>query len=69
VTAGAQAAIAYYTTYVVRQVAAEYQAPGKSCGAGGPKRVVRKILDTLDRDSVLAEARREIQARLGLAKP
>jgi small GTP-binding protein len=69
VTAGAQGAIAYYSTYVVGQVAAEYLAHGKSWGAGGPKRVVRKILDTLDRDSVLAEARREIQARLGLAKP
>ena len=67
VTAGAQGAIAYYSTYVVGQVAAEYLGHGKSWGDGGPKRVVKQILDSLDRDSVLADARREIQARLGLS--
>ena len=67
VTAGAQGAIAYYSTYVVGQVAAEYLGHGKSWGDGGPKRVVKKILDSLDRDTVLADARREIQARLRLS--
>jgi small GTP-binding protein len=66
VTAGAQGAIAYYSTYVVGQVAAEYLGKGKSWGDGGPKRVVKQILDSLDRDTVLQDARREIQARLGL---
>lgn len=66
VTAGAQGAIAYYSTYVVGQIAAEYLAKGKSWGDGGPKQVVKKILDSLDRDTVLNEARREIQAKLGL---
>ena len=66
VTAGAQGAIAYYSTYVVGQVAAEYLGKGKSWGAGGPKHVVQQILDSLDRDTVLADARREIQARLGV---
>ena len=66
VTAGAQGAIAYYSTYVVGQVASRYLGEGKSWGEGGPKRVVQQILDTLDRDTVLADARREIQARLGL---
>lgn len=65
VTAGAQGAIAYYSTYVVGQVAAEYLSAGKSWGDGGPKNVVKKILDSLDRDTVLREARREIQKRLG----
>ncbi len=65
-TAGAQGAIAWYSTYVVGRVAAEYLARGKSWGAGGPKRVVRDILDSLDQDTVLKEARREIRARLGL---
>lgn len=65
-TAGAQGAIAWYSTYVVGRVAAEYLARGKSWGAGGPKRVVRDILDSLDQDTVLEEARREIRARLGL---
>jgi len=67
ITAGAQGAIAYYSTYVVGQVASEYLGQGKSWGEGGPKLVVKQILDSLDRDTVLADARREIQARLGLS--
>lgn len=66
-TAGAQGAIAYYSTYVVGRVAAEYLAHGKSWGEGGPKQVVQEILDSLDRETVLQEARREIRARLGLS--
>lgn len=64
-TAGAQGAIAYYSTYVVGRVAAEYLAEGKSWGEGGPKQVVKEILDSLDKETVLQEARREIRARLG----
>lgn len=66
VTAGAQGAIAYYSTLVVGRVAAEYLAEGKSWGEGGPKQVVSQILESLDRDTVLRDAKREIQARLGL---
>jgi hypothetical protein len=66
-TAGAQGAIAYYSTYVVGHVAAEYLAQGKSWGDGGPKRVVKQILDSLDKETVLKEARREIRARLGMS--
>ena len=65
-TAGAQGAIAYYSTYLVGQAAAEYLAKGKSWGDGGPKLVVKKILDSLDRDTVLRDAKREIQTRLRL---
>jgi len=65
VTAGAQGAIAYYSTYVVGRIAAEYLAKGKSWGDGGPKQVVNEILDSLDRDTVLQEAKKEIRARLG----
>ena len=65
-TAGAQGAIAYYSTYLVGRAAAEYLAKGKSWGEGGPKRVVKQILESLDRDTVLRDAKREIQARLGL---
>lgn len=68
VTAGAQGAIAYYSTYVVGQIAAEYLSKGKSWGEGGPKQVVNKILDSLDRDTVLREAKKEIQARLAGAE-
>jgi GTP-binding protein Era len=67
VTAGAQGAIAYYSTYVVGQIAAEYLSKGKSWGDGGPKQVVQEILDSLDRDTVLKEARKEIQTRLGVS--
>jgi small GTP-binding protein len=66
-TAGAQGAIAYYSTYVVGQVAAEYLSKGKSWGAGGPKQVVETILGSLDKDTVLRDARREIRDRLGLS--
>ena len=64
VTAGAQGAIAYYATLVVGRAAERYLAQGKSWQEGGPKHVVQKILDSLDRDSVLAEAQQEIVARL-----
>jgi GTP-binding protein Era len=67
VTAGAQGAVAYYSTYLVGRVAAEYLAKGKSWGEGGPKRVVKKILDDLDRDTVLRDAKREIRTRMGLS--
>ncbi len=63
-TAAAQGAVAYYSTLIVGRVAAEYLAKGKSWGDGGPKRVVERILESLDRDSVLRDARREIRARL-----
>ncbi len=63
-TAGAQGSIAYYSTYLVGQAAAKYLAKGKSWGDGGPKYVVKQILDSLDRDTVLRDAKREIQARL-----
>lgn len=64
VTAGAQGAVAWYGTYVVGLAAQRYFAQGRSWGEGGPKRVVREILASLDRDSLLAEARADILARL-----
>jgi hypothetical protein len=66
-TAGAQGAIAWYSTYLVGRVAGEYLAEGKSWGEGGPKQVVKEILDSLDKETVLNEARREIRQRLGLS--
>ena len=64
VTAGAQGAVAYYSTYVVGQVAERYLAQGKAWGDGGAKRVVREILDSIDRDSVLVQAKGDILAHL-----
>jgi GTP-binding protein Era len=67
-TAGAQGAVAYYGTYVVGKAAEAYLAEGKSWGEGGPKRAVQQILDELDTDSVLSEARAELRSRLKRSK-
>jgi hypothetical protein len=64
-TAGAQGAVAYYSTYVVGRAAEQYLAAGCSWGEGGPKQVIRNILDSIDRDSMLASAREDILARIG----
>lgn len=64
ITAGAQGALAYYATYLVGRAAERYLAQGKSWGELGPKRLVVDILDSVDRSSVLAEARRELRWRL-----
>ena len=49
------------------RAAAEYLAEGKSWGEGGPKQVVLEILESLDKETVLQEARREIRTRLGMS--
>jgi len=64
VTGGAQGAVAYYSTWIVGQAAERYLAQGKSWGDGGPKLVVREILDNLDRDSILKQAKEDIRLRL-----
>ena len=64
VTGTAQGAVAYYSTYVVGQAGEAYLAGGKSWGEGGPKQVIRDILDGIDRDSILAQAREDIGRRL-----
>jgi small GTP-binding protein len=63
-TGGAQGAVAYYSTWIVGQAAERYLAQGKSWGEGGPKLVVREILDSLDRDSILKQAKADIRTRL-----
>ncbi len=63
-TGTAQGVLAYYSTYIVGQVAERYLAQGKSWGEGGPKLVVREILDSIDRDTLLAEAKADIRQRL-----
>jgi len=69
VTAGAQGALAWYATYLVGRAAEKYLIAGKSWGDDGPKTVVRTIVDSLDRNSILAEAREEILARLSQSEP
>lgn len=63
-TAATQGAVAWYSTLVVGRVAESWLANGKSWGEAGPKLTVEQILDSLDRDSVIAEAREEIAAYL-----
>ena len=64
VTAGAQGALAWYATELVGRAAEKYLVAGKSWGELGPKRVVTGIVESLDRDSILREAREEILKRL-----
>ena len=59
-TGATQGAVAWYSTLVVGRVAEKWLANGKSWGETGPKLTVQQILDSLDRDSVLSEARDEI---------
>jgi len=64
VTGLAQGALAYYATTLVGQSAEQYLRNGKSWGDGGPKQTVRKIVDSLDRDSILSDARDQILQHL-----
>lgn len=63
-TAGTQGALAYYATYLVGRAAERYLILGRSWGEEGPKRAVEKILDGVDRNSILAEAKTDILRRL-----
>jgi hypothetical protein len=67
-TVGAQGAVAYYSTYVVGRAAEQYLAAGCSWGEQGPKRVIRNILASIDRDSMLARAREDILARISTSR-
>ena len=68
-TATAQGALAWYATEIVGRAADRYLAAGKSWGELGAKRVVSDIVASLDRDSILREARTEIQRRLRSSEP
>lgn len=67
-TGATQGAISWYSTLVVGKVAEAWLLNGKSWGDAGPKFVVQEILDNLDRNSVLAEAKQEIMGHLRKAK-
>jgi len=69
VTAGAQGALAWYATELVGRAAEKYLVQGKSWGEGGAKRAVADIVASLDRDSILREARAAILARLRGRQP
>jgi GTP-binding protein Era len=67
-TAGAQGAVAWYSTYIVGRAAERYFAQGKSWGEGGPELVIREILESVDRDSMLRQARAELRSRLAASR-
>lgn len=56
----AQGALAWYATYVTGTAAKTWFARGKTWGPDGPRETVQNILDNLDRDSIMLEAREEI---------
>jgi len=68
VTGLAQGAVAWYSTLVVGRVAEDYLVKGKSWGDSGPKLVVQNILDSLDRESVMSDAKEEIVEYLRASK-
>ena len=68
VTAIGQGAVAWYATFVVGTAARRYLENGASWGPEGPKRAVKKILDEIDRESVIAEARDELRKQLRMQK-
>jgi small GTP-binding protein len=64
VTAAAQGALGWYATVLIGRAAESYLIAGKSWGEAGAKRAVADIVASLDRDSILREAREEILKRL-----
>jgi small GTP-binding protein len=64
VTGSAQGAVAYYSTYIVGRAAERYLANGKSWGEAGPKLAVSEILESLDRESIIDQAKADIRSRL-----
>jgi len=67
-TGATQGAISWYSTLVVGKVTEAWLSNGKSWGDAGPKLVVQAILDDLDRNSVLSEAKEEIMGYLRKSK-
>jgi uncharacterized protein (DUF697 family) len=63
-TAVAQGTLAWYATYLTGNMAQAWFAKGKSWGRAGPRETARSILSSLDRDSILRDARDDILAKL-----
>ncbi len=60
-TAGAQGIAAYYGTYLVGKACEEYFKQGAGWGEDGAKKVLQNMLDNIDKDEILAEAKADIQ--------
>jgi len=63
-TATAQGALAWYATYLTGKMAQTWFSRGKSWGNAGPQQTARRILASLDRDSILKTARDDLLTRL-----
>lgn len=63
-TLAPQAAAAAFSSYIVGQAAKHYFEHGGSWGSDSPKRVVRRILDSTDRESVLNHLKEEIKRKI-----
>lgn len=63
-TATAQGAVGYASTWILGRVAEDYFRNGRSWGEGGPKRAVEAVLQQLDTSALMARARSDIRAAL-----
>ena len=63
-TAIPQGLVGGWGSYLVGQAAKVYFEQGASWGGGSPKPVIKKILASTDKDSVLARLKDEIRDRL-----
>lgn len=65
VTAGAQAGVAFYGSYVIGKAAQRYFAAGASWGDKGAKQVITEIMQDLDKDALMQEAKASVKQVLG----
>jgi len=63
-TGSAQAILAWYATYLVGRAAEAWLLHGCTWGGENPKKVIKTVLDSIDRRSVLQEAREDILRRI-----
>ncbi|MDO4642454.1 MAG: DUF697 domain-containing protein [Cardiobacteriaceae bacterium] len=65
VTAGAQGGIAFYGSYVIGKAAERYFAQGASWGERGAKEIIAEILQDLDKEHLMQEAKSAIAQYIG----
>ena len=67
-TAGAQAGVAFYGSYVIGKAAQQYFAQGESWGGSGAKAVIEQIMADLDKEALIDEAKSSVKQILGKGK-
>lgn len=67
-TAGAQAGVAFYGSYVIGKAAQQYFAQGESWGSSGAKAVIEQIMVDLDKEALIDEAKSSVKQILGKGK-